>query len=43
MTETPSDCHYIERTIYRFTPELMSLYPEHGDEIQQVVQRLWNP
>ena len=41
--ETPSDCHYIERTIYRFTPELMSQYPEHVDEIQQVVQRLWNP
>ena len=43
MTETQKDCHYIDRAIYRFTPELMSQYPEHVDEIQQVVQRLWNP
>ena len=43
IAETPSDCHYIDRTIYRFTPKLMSLYPEHDDEVQEVVQRLWNP
>ena len=43
MNETPSDCQYIDRTIYRFIPELTVLYPEHRDEVQQVAQRLWNP
>ena len=42
MTETPSDCQYIDRTIYLFTPELLSLHPEQTDKIQQSVQRLWN-